>query len=83
MTRYVPAPIPNRPDPAALAQWVLNELKDIANSFKSIDNLRLRIRTAAPAHPQNGMVVYADGTNWNPGAGLGVYAYENGAWVKL
>lgn len=36
-----------------------------------------------PDEPFNGMIVYADGTSWNPGSGEGVYAYENGAWVKL
>ena len=30
-----------------------------------------------------GMVVLADGTSWNPGAGQGVYAYYNSTWNKL
>lgn len=38
---------------------------------------------AAPARPQDGMVCYADGTNWNPGAGQGVYVYRGGAWNLL
>lgn len=36
-----------------------------------------------PAHPVDGVIAYADGTNWNPGSGEGFYGYENGSWVKL
>jgi len=41
--------------------------------------------TAAPptAEIYKGMVVLADGTTWNPGAGQGVYAYYNSQWNKL
>ncbi len=38
---------------------------------------------AAPAKPFSGMTVYADGTNWNPGGGEGVYTYYAGAWNRL
>jgi hypothetical protein len=38
---------------------------------------------AAPAKPFSGMTVYADGVNWNPGGGEGVYTYYAGAWNRL
>lgn len=38
---------------------------------------------AAPLKPRDGITVLADGTDWNPGAGQGVYTYYNGAWHKL
>jgi hypothetical protein len=38
---------------------------------------------AAPSSPSNGDIVYADGTNWNPGSGEGFYGRQAGAWVKL
>ena len=39
---------------------------------------------AAPAKPQDGMIAYADGTNWNPGGGgQGFYGYYGGAWNRL
>lgn len=43
----------------------------------------LTIQTAQPASMTDGMIVYADGTLWNPGSGEGFYGRENGAWVKL
>ena len=38
---------------------------------------------AAPSRVEDGLVVYADGTNWDPGSGEGVYAYYNSTWNKL
>lgn len=38
---------------------------------------------ANPTDPQEGMVVWADGTNWDPGSGAGLYEYRGGAWHKL
>ena len=45
--------------------------------------LLLQQLNVAPDRPRNGMVVLADGTNWDPGSGAGVYAYYGSAWVKL
>lgn len=45
--------------------------------------LSLPVLAVAPASPANGMLAYADGSGWNPGAGAGVYARQAGAWVKL
>ena len=38
---------------------------------------------AAPARPQEGQLVFADGATWNPGAGRGVYCYHGAAWNLL
>lgn len=37
----------------------------------------------APDKPREGMIRLADGTNWNPGSGIGLYQYLGGVWVKL
>ena len=47
------------------------------------DALRLLEITAEPNPKRNGMIVYADGTNWNPGSGRGVYVYKGSSWVLL
>ena len=36
-----------------------------------------------PTKPREGMLVYADGTDWNPGSGAGYYVYYAGAWHPL
>lgn len=38
---------------------------------------------AAPPKIMNGMVVLADGVQWDPGSGAGFYGYRNGAWQLL
>ena len=45
--------------------------------------LMLSTSNRAPDKPQDGMVVKADGTNWNPGSGAGFYGYYGSTWVKL
>ena len=32
---------------------------------------------------RDGMIVYADGTSWDPGSGEGIYAYYGAAWNFL
>lgn len=47
--------------------------------------MRLKVLHAAPKRMFAGMVVYADGTDWNPGSGEGVYVRNaaNAAWRHL
>ena len=47
------------------------------------DMLLLEMRYVAPAKPRDGMVVLADGVNFNPGSGGGYYGYRAGAWRFL
>jgi hypothetical protein len=39
-------------------------------------------RTTAPSGTE-GLVAFANGTDWNPGSGAGLYEYRGGAWNKL
>lgn len=36
----------------------------------------------APDKPREGMIIYADGTNFDPGSGKGTYEYDGTAWVR-
>lgn len=45
-----------------------------------VDSMALNTLYAAPKRIYEGMIVKADGTTWNPGAGPGEYIYINGAW---
>lgn len=63
-------------------QYLDDELNKIAEILNSV-YLHLDPQSSAPARPSNGVLAYADGTNWNPGAGAGVYAYIGGTWTKL
>jgi hypothetical protein len=82
--KYVPAAIPNDTAPA-LKAWLADELRRISADQLSHTPtvLQMQPQGVEPARPRNGMLVYADGTAWDPGSGEGFYGYEAGAWVKL
>jgi hypothetical protein len=44
--------------------------------------LTLAVLNAEPDKPQVGQIVFADGTNWNPGSGRGLYYYDS-SWVFI
>jgi len=77
--RYVPLPIPF----GDFRAWIAGELQRIGEAFRTMDEVQLEVLTAPPLHPRAGMLVYADGTHWNPGAGAGFYGYVGTAWQKL
>ena len=83
-------------NPAALAAWwdkvkfafdqVLPQLISNVNDMVSgnFETLTFRSLPKAPVNLKTGQVAYADGTNWNPGAGEGLYEYRSdAAWHKL
>jgi len=67
--------------PRSVVDYLLM-LSDVGQRLTTFGT-RMPTMTAPPADPQNGDLIYADGTSWNPGSGEGIYAYENGAWVKF
>ena len=45
---------------------------------------QLPVRHSAPLKPRQGVIAYADGTDWDPGSGEGVYEFKSDlAWHKL
>lgn len=42
-----------------------------------------QVQYVAPTKVFEGMLRFADGSSWNPGAGRGLYQFVGGAWVKL
>lgn len=68
---------------AALAAYLESELRRISEQFNAVDSVRLTELHAEPDRPRGGDIVFADGTDWNPGSGAGFYGYYGGAWAKL
>lgn len=85
MPKYFPEPPPEPklPEFRALGEYVFRELNRISQSIFTDVYLNLEETFVASDKPQNGDVVFADGTSWNPGNGRGIYAYIGGTWVKL
>lgn len=75
------------PDNPALLPEYLRQQESRSKAAAEADRpfLQLEVLYAAPSKVQAGMLVYADGVTWNPGAGEGVYRRNKGntAWVLV
>ena len=82
---YSPRPTPSqlKGDLADFAQWVADELQRISRAEQESEQIQYTVLSVKPVKPRDGLTVVADGVHWNPGAGAGLYLYQNGAWLKL
>lgn len=80
---YQPKPPPF--DAKGLTAYVYEELQAISQSQgERVDLMQLNVLHVEPTKRRAGMIVCADGTDWQPlGAGGGFFGYFGGAWVKL
>lgn len=70
---------------AAVRAWLAQQFRTIADTL-SAPTVRVVTFAELPEEPErfeDGDVVFADGTNWNPGSGAGLYERRGGAWEKL
>ena len=81
VVRYEPGPLPENVED--LGGYVVSELKRLGDIILNQSLIRIdRIHTE-PSKPRTGDIRYADGTDWNPGSGEGVYFYNGTSWVNL
>jgi hypothetical protein len=79
---YKPTNIPIRQ--SDWSGWLLEQFRSIATalSYPRIDRIGFVVLHVEPTRPEIGTLVYADGTDWNPGAGEGLYQYTSTGWQK-
>lgn len=84
LTQYSPKPILGN-DPETRINAIVAELQEIGRAFTIFSLVPFAVLNAAPPKLRVGMVVYADGTNWNPDAvsGEGLYVYKSGGWTFI
>jgi hypothetical protein len=82
---YTPRLAPEFDDPKLreITRWAQNELQRLARSLTEEDRTPYRETHVPPEKPREGNVAFADGTDWNPGAGKGSYEFVNGVWKKM
>lgn len=80
---YSPARIGEIDSLEGLREYVQEELEKISKEFNETIALDLRTVHQEPKRPREGMIVSADGTNWNPGSGAGAYEFVNGVWRRV
>lgn len=66
-----------------LREFVQREFAAISKELAETTVLDLRPVYREPEKPREGMIVSADGTEWDPGSGAGAYEYKGGVWTKL
>jgi len=67
-----------------IAEYLNREFSRIANIIPIINNLDFVIYHTEPPDLRTGQVYYADGIDWDPGTGEGLYQRTSTpAWVKL
>lgn len=66
-----------------LRQYLEAELNIISKEFNESIALDLRTVHVEPGKPREGMIVSADGTDWDPGDGAGAYEFIGGVWRRL
>jgi hypothetical protein len=78
---YAPGQIPA--DALAIGRFLFDELQKISAAINALSTGHLDKTYVAPTKPRDGDIRMADGTSWNPGSGIGVYAYYGAAWHLL
>jgi hypothetical protein len=81
MTSYQPGDPPA--DPALMQRFLREELARWKAAYEALADGFLPVVYAAPAKPRDGMLRNADGVQWNPGSGAGLYRYGAGTWHFL
>lgn len=78
---YTPKEVPD--DSKDFRRFLSEQLREISNAFQQVNNLKLAELNVAPNKPRDGQIIYADGTNFDPGLGEGFYGRVAGAWVPM
>lgn len=74
---------PTFPDAGITPQWLFDELLRVSYEVQRPEFLLMKVHHEPIPKPQEGLVVCADGTDWNPGAGAGLYLFIGGVYTKL
>ena len=84
-SQYEPrtTPVFENQDLRNLTSYIYRELREISQTFTGIQAIQLQETHVPPPKLVKGMLVLADGTNWNPGSGRGFYAYDGTTWRYL
>ena len=72
------------PEGQEIVRFVREEFQHLTKRLNSPSETRYEVSYVVPTRPRTGLVVYADGTEWDPGSGEGLYVYNSaGSWVAL
>lgn len=70
-------------DVAQLQRYLREEQLKLKAALDALADGFAPVVYAPPAKPRDGMLRNADGVQWNPGSGAGLYRYGVGVWNYL
>lgn len=80
-TSYQPGDPPA--DLGQMQRFLREELAKLKAATDALADGFAPVVYAPPAKPRDGMLRNADGVQWNPGSGAGLYRYGNKTWNFL
>ena len=66
-----------------VVEYLQRVMPQVAQGLRLFDDSLLNKTHVAPDKTEDGMVRYADGSDWNPGEGQGYYFHDGSSWTKL
>tara|TARA_R100000329_G_scaffold95469_1_gene79351 strand:+ start:1024 stop:1284 length:261 start_codon:yes stop_codon:yes gene_type:complete len=80
--KYIPNPVPANPDD--LPRYIFEEFLKLQNALSENPTTFIEVKNVTPEKKKQGDIVYADGTNFDPGSGEGIYFVNAaGNYTKL
>ena len=80
--KYIPNPVPANPDD--LPRYIFEEFTKLQNALNENATTFIEVKNVEPSKKKQGDIVYADGSNFNPGSGEGIYFVNAaGTYTKL
>lgn len=68
-------------DLARFVDELQQKIENMQRNFE-IDSIRFTVHNTEPDKPRDGELYFADGSNWDPGNGRGLYIYDSRVgWV--
>jgi hypothetical protein len=78
---YAPFPVPREAE--EIPVFLKDELRRIASAIAKLAETNFPEVHVEPIRPRDGDVRNADGSDWNPGSGKGLYYFDGSTWTKL
>ena len=80
--KYSPNPVPS--DPEDLPRYIFEEFLKLQGALEENPTTFIEVKNVTPSRKKQGDIVYADGTNFDPGGGEGIYFVNAaGNYTKL
>lgn len=82
---YIPSLLPRQSDSnlQELVKALEEEFLSIQRAVQEFEVVQLLTQFREPKRPRDGMLAVADGVEWDPGLGPGLYFFWSGTWEQV